>query len=93
MESSWPSVNAMVALGIDPMHPFANVGVKFIVEPYAQFDGKFRGLNDWSIETKAAVEGSVAPFGDFLGQAVEHNIEFTLFDFELARGPTTSATP
>jgi hypothetical protein len=86
-----PSLNATAALVIDPTHPLADVGVKFIVEPYAQFDGKFNSLSDWSVDTKIGLQGSISPFGDFFGRSFQNTTSLTLFDFDLARGPSSSA--
>ena len=75
-----------MALAADPTHPLADVGVKLIIAPYAQFDGTFRSLDDWSVDAKAGIQGNVAPFGDFVGRPWQDSIYFTLFDYELARG-------
>jgi hypothetical protein len=87
-----PSLNATAALGADPTHPLADVGVKFVVQPYASFDGVFKSMDDWSVDAKAGIEGTVAPFGDFFGQPFSTSLDLKLFDFELAKGPTTSST-
>jgi hypothetical protein len=88
-----PSLNLSAALVVDPTHPLADAGVKFIVEPYAEFTGKFNSLSDWSVDTKVALQGSIAPFGDFFGRPFQTTMNVPLFQFDLARGPTTSADP
>jgi hypothetical protein len=86
-----PSINATAALGADPTHPLADVGVKFIVEPYAEFDATFKSMQDWSVDAKTGIAGTITPFGDFFGQAFNSPIDFKIFDFELARGPSSSS--
>jgi hypothetical protein len=88
-----PSLNATAALVVDPTHPLADVGVKFVFEPYAEFDGTFKSLQDWSVDAKTGVDGTVSPFGDFFGQPFSRTADLKLFDFELSRGPVTQATP
>jgi hypothetical protein len=90
-----PSLNATVALVADPTHPLADVGVKLIVEPYAQFDGTFKSVDDWSVDAKVGIEGTVAPFGNFFGKPWQApgTFDLTLFDYPLGNATTTSSTP
>ena len=88
-----PSLNATASLVVDPTHPLADVGVKFVFQPYAEFDGNFKSINDWSVDAKTGLEGTVSPFGDFFGQPFSTTADLKLFDFELSRGPVTQATP
>jgi hypothetical protein len=86
-----PSINVTAALGALPAKPLADVGVKLVVQPYAELDGQFTSIDDWKIDAKAAIEGTVSPFGDFFGQPFSTTDNFKLFDFQLAAGPTSSA--
>jgi hypothetical protein len=87
-----PSLNASASLnsGSDPSKVIADAGVKFVVEPYAEFDGKFNSPTDWSVDAKAGIQGTVAPFGDFFGMPFSSSADFDLFKFELAKASTTS---
>jgi hypothetical protein len=86
-----PSLNATVALLSAPDHPLADVGVKLIVEPYAQFDGDFKAPSDWSVDAKVGIQGTVAPFGDFFGRPWQApgTLSLTLFDYPLGKAATT----
>jgi hypothetical protein len=80
-----PSINVVGSVGLDPTHPFVDAGVKLIVEPYAQLDANFRSMHDWSVDAKLGIEGTVSPFGDFVGRHWERTDGFTLFDYTLAQ--------
>jgi hypothetical protein len=88
-----PSLNATASLVVDPTHPLADVGVKFVFQPYAEFDGTFKSMDDWSVDAKTGLKGTVSPFGDFFGQPFSTTADLNLFDFELSRGPVSQATP
>jgi hypothetical protein len=87
-----PSVNVTASIGPDPAHSIADLGVKLVVQPYAQFDGKFNSPTDWSVDAKTGIEATVSPFGDFFGQPFSTTADLKLFDFELARGPSSSSS-
>jgi hypothetical protein len=77
-----PSINARVgalAAGL------ADVGLKFIVEPYVYANGTFHSIDDWSIDTTSGVLGTVTPYGDFFGRHWQDpgNLDLKLFDYPL----------
>jgi hypothetical protein len=88
-----PSINATASLGSDPNHPLADVGVKFVVQPYAQFDANFKSLEDWSVDAKIGIEGTVSPFGDFFGQPFSTTADFQLFNLDIKDAASSPSTP
>lgn len=77
-----PSVNVLVA-AVNDGAPFADAGVKVIVEPYADFTGTFHTPDDYAVRVKAGIAANISPFGDFFGHHWERSDYVTLFDAEL----------
>jgi hypothetical protein len=88
-----PSINATAVLGSDPNKPLADVGVKFVVEPYAQFDGTFKSIDDWQVEAKTGINATVAPFGDFFGMPFSTTADLQLFDLDIKDASSNPTTP
>jgi hypothetical protein len=87
-----PSINATAAFGVNPAKPVADVGVKFIVEPYVEVKGEFTSVSSWKFTSKLGIDGTVAPFGDFFGQPFQQKDDFDLKLFTLDLGPDGMST-